>query len=328
MSALLRPRWRLGRSGITFRLLHHQIAELTLAEMLGPPNLRRVSPEDYRVLREIYNSFERYTGLGNDIQLTQKERLASALIMREKGRKYQKGIMDPTKFTPGYHIFQVLPFIKKSPLFHMLQKMPKGAALKVHDTSMCSSKALIELTYRENLWVCTKHNGCHVSEFRFSKEKPKGRKGNRRGGEWMPMEKLRELRGDENLRKYLRVRFSMYPLGSFTTNAEAWHHLMGIFGLLDGLLQYAPVWADYFYNALEEFYADGVQYLEVRSVIPQLYCLDGSLLPKRDTVQIYKDTLERFKREHPGFIDCKLIYAPYVMSSRRWWASTSRSALP
>jgi len=86
--------------------------------------------------------------------------------------------------------------------------------------------------------------------------------------------------------------------------------MMGIFNLLDGLLQYAPLWGDYYYNALKEFYADGVQYLEVRSVLPELYCLDGSRLPKRETVQIYMDSLKRFKQEHPGFIDSKLIYAP------------------
>ncbi|XP_017132961.1 adenosine deaminase 2 [Drosophila elegans] len=310
---LLGQRWRLGglirRATPTAALLMHQNPdEMTVLEMLGSTNLRQSTPEDYRILREIVNSFERYSGVGNDIQLTLAEHAANELIMCEKTREYEKGIMDPSKFAPGHHIFQVLHTVRKSPLFHILSKMPKGAALKVHDTSMCSSRSVIELTYRENLWVCTTQNGCRVEAFRFAKAKPKDLQ--HAGGEWQPMEKLRELRGEENLRKHLLVRFSMYPLASFTTNAHAWRHITGIFDLLDGLLQYAPLWGDYFYNALKQFYADGVQYLEVRTVLPQLYCLDGSLLPKRQTVQIYKDTLERFKKENPGFIDSKLIYAP------------------
>jgi len=196
---------------------------MTLLEMLGSTNLRRSTPEDYRILREIVKSFERYSGVGNDIQLTLPERSANELIMSEKKREYEKGIMDPSKFAPGHHIFQVLHTVKQSPLFQILRKMPKGAALKTHDTSMCSSRAVIEMTYRENLWVCTTHKGCRVVEFRFAKEKPKDVR--HEDGEWQPMEKLRELRGEENLRKYLRVRLSMYPLASFTTNALAWRQI-------------------------------------------------------------------------------------------------------
>ncbi|XP_017039308.1 adenosine deaminase 2 [Drosophila ficusphila] len=309
MAVLLGRRWRLAATPMAAHFLHHHPDVMTLLEFLGPSmNLRRSTPEDYRILREIVNSFERYSGVGNDIQLTLAERAANELIMHEKKQEYEKGILDPTKFAPGHHIFQVLDTVKESPLFQLLTKMPKGAALKVHDTSMCSSKAVIEMTYRENLWACTTHEGCHVVEFRFAKERPKDIQ--HEGGEWQPMEKLRELRGEDNLRKYLRVRLSMYPLASFATSAHAWRHMMGIFDLVDGLLRYAPLWGDYFYNGLKEFYADGVQYLEVRSVVPELYCLDGSRLPKRETVQIYKDTLRRFKQENPGFIDSKLIYAP------------------
>ncbi|KAH8401907.1 hypothetical protein KR009_008658, partial [Drosophila setifemur] len=294
----------------SLQIRHHDAEDLTLLELTGGTNLRNCTPEEYRSLRELYISYERYAAVGNDIQLTLKERDANELIMCEKKREYEKGIMDPTKFTPGYHFFEVvLHKIKKSPLFHMLRKMPKGGALMVLDTSICSVDYVISLTYRENLWVCTKDNGCNVVEFRFSQDKPKVAQ--EPDCEWQPMEKLREYRGEENLKKYLRVRLSMFPLSSFRTNDHAWDHLMEIFTLVKGLLHYADVWGDYFYNALEEFYADGVQYLEVRSMVPKLYCLDGSLLPERITIKIYKETLERFKKDNPGFIGCNLIYAPF-----------------
>ncbi|KAH8233469.1 hypothetical protein KR026_008630 [Drosophila bipectinata] len=312
MTALLSCRWqsaRLVKRAVptVTRSLHHHIDTLSLAELLGATNLRKRTPEDYKVLREIYTSFERYNAVGNDIQLTLKERTANEMIMCEKKREYEKGIMDPTKFAPGYHIFEVLHKVQESPLFQMLQKMPKGGALKLIDSSISSLDWVIKVTYRENLWVCTTNNGCHIEEFRFSKEKPKD--SDSKDGEWQTMAQLREYRGEENLKKYLLTRLSMYPLTSFTTNDHAWQHLMGIFYLLQGLLRYAGVWGDYFYNALKEFYADGVQYIELRSLIPSLYCLDGSRLPARVAVEIYRDTLRQFKEENPGFIGCKLIYA-------------------
>ncbi|EDW05052.1 GH18002 [Drosophila grimshawi] len=87
---------------------------------------------------------------------------------------------------------------------------------------------------------------------------------------------------------------------------------MEIFGLLDGLVMYAPVWGEYYYKALEEFYADGVQYLEFRSILPTLYDMEGTVYTPLDTVRIYVETLERFKSkpEHKDFIGSRLIYAP------------------
>ncbi|BFG03860.1 adenosine deaminase 2 [Drosophila madeirensis] len=290
------------------RVLHEVTGGLSLGEIIGATNLRKSTPKEYRVLRDILTSFERYRGVGNDIQLTLQERVANEVIMCEKKREYQKGILDPTKFAPGYHIFQVLHKIRNSPLFNILTKMPKGGALKVHDASLCSTDYLIQLMYKEHLWVCTTNEGCNVVEFRFAQEKPT--KGLFPEGQWQKMEQLREHRGEEKLNNYLRRRFSMYQKASFSNNAQAWRHMMGIFQLLNGLIQYAPVWAEYYYQALKEFRADGVQYMEVRTTMPQLYCLDGQRLPVRDTVQIYKDVLTRFKKDYPDFIGSKLIYAP------------------
>ncbi|XP_030387043.1 adenosine deaminase 2 [Scaptodrosophila lebanonensis] len=271
-------------------------------------HLRKSSPEAYKKLRKIAKTFSRSTAVGSFIELTAQEHKANQIIMKAKKAEYSTGILDPEKFAPGYHIFQALPKINESALFKILAKMPKGGALTTHDTSMCSTEYLIQLTYRENLWVCTRKEGCKVVAFRFSKEKPTIKA--YRECNWEPMEALRERRGDENVRKYLNRRFSMYPLGSFSSNNEAWRHFMHIFDLVDGLVQYAPIWGEYFYNAMKEFLADNVQYMEVRTLLPQLYCLDGTLLPVSETVQIYKDQINKFVKDHPNFIGAKLIYAP------------------
>jgi adenosine deaminase CECR1 len=73
---------------------------------------------------------------------------------------------------------------------------------------------------------------------------------------------------------------------------------------------YAPVWKDYYYQALKEMYEDGVLYLEFRGTLPPVYNLDGSVLTPVEIVQSYVDVLSQFKTDYPDFIGSKFIYAP------------------
>ncbi|XP_032596901.1 adenosine deaminase 2-A isoform X2 [Drosophila grimshawi] len=279
-----------------------------LSELIGQSNLRKSTPADYRKLREIVCTLERFGTLGNDIQLTSNEIEANHVIMCLKTKEYNKGIQDPSQFVPGHQIMRRLKKMKESPLFLLLSKMPKGGVLKAHAHSMCSTDFLIKLTYAKNLWVCTTDNGCKFRQFRFSKVKPT--RIQYEEGEWQLMEQLRDYHGEANLRKYLKNALNMYPSIRTTSSIAAWNQLERIFDLLDGLLRYPPVWAEYFYNALKEFHADGVQYVEVRSKLQRFYCLDGSKLPVQETVKIYQEQIGRFQTDNPDFIDAKIIYSP------------------
>lgn len=271
-------------------------------------SLRDNSPEAYSILREAMIKLEQKYTLGSRVQLTEKEQAANVVIMKEKNVEFNKGLLDPGKFSSGHHVFQVLRKIKASRLFGILQQMPKGGILHAHDTALCSSEYLVKLTYRKDLWICTANKDNRAIAFRFAKEKPDMKAID--DCNWEPMEKFRERRGDENVRKYLLRRFSMYPVSTYQSNNAAWNDFMSIFILLDGLLLYAPVWRDYYYNALEEVHADGVQYLELRSILPQLYCINGEQLEIKDTLAIYKSETERFMANNADFIGAKLIYAP------------------
>ncbi|KAH8415561.1 hypothetical protein KR222_004601 [Zaprionus bogoriensis] len=271
-------------------------------------SLRDTTPEAYFSLRKALLQLERSQALGQRLQLNEKEAAANEVLMREKRSEYEKGFLDPGKFAPGQHIFQVLKNVKHSPLFGMLKQMPKGAVLHAHDTALCSTDFLIELTYRENLWICTADEGCRPVAFRFAEEPPQVQ--TIEPCKWEPMSEYRQRRGSEAVRVELLRRFSMYPVSTYETNNAAWQHFMGIFALLDGLLLYAPVWRDYYYNALQELHNDGVQYLELRSLLPNLYCLGAGQLDIHDTVAIYEEQTKRFKKNHPDFIGAKVIYAP------------------
>lgn len=66
----------------------------------------------------------------------------------------------------------------------------------------------------------------------------------------------------------IKSHFTLYPQTNYFDINAVWQKFMDIFILLDGLVTYQPIWGDYFYNSLKDYYEDGVQYIEIRSVLP------------------------------------------------------------
>ena len=56
------------------------------------------------------------------------------------------------------------------------------------------------------------------------------------------------------------------PEKVYPTASAIWSRFQSVFESTFGLLQYAPVFKSYFYQALQQFYDDGVQYMELRSL--------------------------------------------------------------
>ncbi|XP_037719858.1 adenosine deaminase 2-A [Drosophila subpulchrella] len=271
--------------------------------LLGPG---RPTPDTYKTLRSAFFRYEESRTLGYDLELTEREARANETIMKAKLNEYGEGLVTPHLFKPAQHIFDVLDGIRNTDLFKLLKKMPKGAVLHAHDTALCSTAAIIKLTYYDNLWSCQQEGDLSASALRFSKAKPQALE----DCDWSLLSDVRSKYGADKVDEYLAERLTLYPTKKFEDNNAAWSTFMTIFGLLDGLVMYAPVWADYYYNALEEFYEDGVLYLEFRSLVPILYDLDGTEFTPMDTVRIYVETLEKFKDAHPDFIGSRMIYAP------------------
>lgn len=113
------------------------------------------------------------SGLGGDIKLNSKENLANQIIMNAKEEELNAGHMNPYKFNPSRHIFEVLDTVNQSKVFQTIQKMTKGAILHSHDTYMNTADYAVSLTYWPNLWQRTVNNGDKVGAFRFSRDPPK-----------------------------------------------------------------------------------------------------------------------------------------------------------
>lgn len=107
-----------------------------------------------------------------------------------------------------------------------------------------------------------------------------------------------------------------------------------------GLVTYTPVFRDYYYQGLTEFYVDNVMYLELRALLPevhgcqaqcvqclclsvhfslllscfffpgtQLYELDGSTHDTAWTLKTYQEVTRQFTADHPDFFGARIIFA-------------------
>lgn len=50
-----------------------------------------------------------------------------------------------------------------------------------------------------------------------------------------------------------------------------WNRFEQAFLAMWGLVTYAPVFSEYYYRGLTEFYMDNVMYLELRALLPEVY---------------------------------------------------------
>jgi len=68
------------------------------------------------------------------------------------------------------------------------------------------------------------------------------------------------------------------PEKVYPTSSAVWSYFELRFQSTFGLLLYAPVFKTYFYQALQQFYDDGVQYMELRSLFLPVFTLYVSCL--------------------------------------------------
>jgi len=67
------------------------------------------------------------------------------------------------------------------------------------------------------------------------------------------------------------------PEDVYSTADAVWLRFESLFISTFGLLLYAPVFKAYFYEALQQFYDDGVQYMELRSLFLPVRLRDISI---------------------------------------------------
>jgi adenosine deaminase CECR1 len=102
---------------------------------------------------------------GGNIYLNPKEHEADEILLRMKEKAVKQGILDSGSYAPSMHFFHAKPLIDKDPLFEVIQRVPKGAVLHLHNSAGVSSEWVIKnLTYRDDVKLCTTKDGIKVIE--------------------------------------------------------------------------------------------------------------------------------------------------------------------
>lgn len=64
--------------------------------------------------------------------------------------------------------------------------------------------------------------------------------------------------------------FTDDPEAVYPSQYVVWDQFEQKFQALWGLVTYAPVFRDYYYEGLRQFYMDNVMYLELRALLPEV----------------------------------------------------------
>ncbi|XP_013397015.1 adenosine deaminase 2 isoform X2 [Lingula anatina] len=244
---------------------------------------------------------------GGKIELTDKEKTVNTVLMNHKSEEIRHG--KKTGFYPAaLHFFYSKAYIEDSEIYDIVRRMPKGAALSLHDVTMVDVDWLVKnVTYRPNAYMCFDQTTGKL-HFHFFNTLPMSQ-----DCPWKTLESWRLAYGnttefDEVLYRHMTLNVPD-PHKAYPTQNIVWQKFLDALDSATGLIMYAPVFKDYFYEALKEFYEDNVQYIEVRCLLSEVYELDGTTHDKDWIVETYSEVAEKFVKDFPDFSGAKIIYS-------------------
>ncbi|KZS10612.1 Adenosine deaminase-related growth factor C [Daphnia magna] len=282
-------------------------SSVLLVVSLFAPSSLSVDVNEFLAQRERFLADESARILGGGITLSSNEELVNTMLMTAKTFEYDQSFSS-LNFTPATHFFLSKPAMLESEVFQFIRQMPKGGVLHIHDVAVTPLEFIIyDASYRPNLYVCSPPKDPVF--FQYASPAP----ANLPDCDWTLVADRRAQEGALQFDAWLRSKLSLYtpnPQEAYPNINSVWTAFENTLIAGSGIITFAPVFTDYFYEGLQSFYDDNVQYIEIRTTLPQVYNLDGTLLDEAQVTQLYKDTFDRFRNDHPDFTGAKIIFAP------------------
>lgn len=136
--------------------------------------------------------------------------------------------------------------------------------------------------------------------------------------QWRRLSDLREEFGaaavDDYLKDVLVINVND-PGEEYPDLNSVWRRFQSVMVITGSAASHVAAFTDYMTRALEDFYEDNVQYIEVRSTLPENICRNMDSrncdpLTSAEVAQVFVDVAVDFENTHPDFCGIKYIYAP------------------
>lgn len=272
------------------------------------PRLTYTKVEDYESRRASVIEQEELKATGGNLKLSADEEKADDIFMNYKLAEMLNGLRDSAHHAPGMHFFHAKQLIEQSKAFKILQIMPKGAVLHLHNSAAVSSQWIInKLTRMPGMLSCNKADGTLVLTFR------KDNKVHKCDTPYKSVEEERiRARSVQEFDKKLEQNFNLYtnhPESDYNTIEKVWTKFQNMFATIGDALNYIPAYRAYHRRMLEELYEDKIMYAEVRIHFRPLYGDNGVIKSEVQAIEELIDIVHEFKAKHPNFLGIKVIFA-------------------
>lgn len=265
---------------------------------------------DFWAERDDLLTKERSQYLGSDEQLSDSEQIFNEKLSELKQSELEYGFKNPEDFVPIQHFFEAKNKLQNSTVYKIIQSLPKGSVLHIHDTAILRPEWIVpKVTYRENLYIQLKSDDS--IEFLFTKNPP--------NNSWQLLNDLRRQSGNEaKFDRWLASKLTLIvPDPSVYKDINVvWKAFNKIFSTSVPLLTYTEVFKDYLYEVFRTYYQDNVSYMEMRSTLPPLYEMNGRILDVLEIVGVLKEVNDQFVKDYGAdFVGMRLIYSPVRLTN-------------
>jgi len=257
--------------------------------------------DEYLLLREQLIAQDRSTVFDRNIVLDSAEEVLDKRLVALRDSMLMK-YKEQHFFPPARYFFQSKKHIEETGLFRIISMMPKGGILHLHDAAAGDARWVVNRVLSEP--------GAYVYWDAENGPYTKGQINFYRQHQAPPgfYEATLLNRQVENFPD------SLHALLTFDESIDAdsvdiWNEFELVFQRIYGFVRYQPVFKDYVRHYLELLVADGIQHVELRSIISGLYHLQHpeGYFNADSTIGYLQESAKTIRQKEPAFT-LKIIY--------------------
>ncbi|CAG5126906.1 unnamed protein product, partial [Candidula unifasciata] len=275
-----------------------------LASVILP--MYSVDETNFLTARSALIKSENCARLGSNVKLDTNEKMVSSFLLMEKQKVINAARLNRSIYMPAASFFLSKRWMQNTPVFKIISKMPKGAALHIHELALTSLDWLISnLTYRDNAYMCkAKHGYLKFAVFSTLSRNP--------DCAWKSVKQERTASGNaalfnERLKKNLSL-LATDPLKTFETPSDAQRRLEIYQDQVENLIRRPTVLTDYLTQAIKEFQADNVLYMEVRARLTGMIDEHGEPVSPEGVLEMYENVGYEIVNKFRNFSGLRIIH--------------------